>query len=143
MMMMFTSITFLVFKMSMDGNSIIQFSSMVLILHYYWPKNDPLPILGNPQVKGVVAGQLYDYATPYIWTSEMNGHFPSTRLLTSQSIFHGIKKSSVLGYTDVATVAEGPCQKYVVKYLETGVIDWTDGTVCGEQFPYFGGEIRK
>jgi hypothetical protein len=100
-------------------------------------------IIGNPQVKGVVAGQLYDYATPYIWTSEMNGHFPSTRLLTSRSIFHGIKKSSVLGYTDVATVAEGPCQKYVVKYLETGVIDWTDGTVCGEQFPYFGGEIRK
>jgi hypothetical protein len=48
-----------------------------------------------------------------------------------------------MGFTDAETPAEGPCQKYIVKYLETGVIDWTDGTVCGEQVPYFGGEIRK
>jgi hypothetical protein len=111
--------------------------------NYYWPKNVPLPILGNPLVNGIVTGQLYDPATPYIWTSQMREHFPYTSLLTSQSIFHGIETSSKLGFTDVETTAEGPCQKYVVKYLENGVIDWTDGTVCGEKFPYFDGEIRK
>jgi hypothetical protein len=73
----------------------------------------------------------------------MRDHFPFTSSLTSQFIFHSILKSSWLGFTVVDTPAEGPCQKYVVKYLETGVINWTDGTVCGEQVPYFGGEIRN
>jgi hypothetical protein len=114
-----------------------------LAANYNWPKNVPLPILGNPLVTGIITGQLYDPATPYIWTSEMRDHFPFTSSLTSQSIFHSILKSSWLGFTVVDTPAEGPCQKYVVKYLETGVINWTDGTVCGEQVPYFGGEIRN
>jgi hypothetical protein len=116
---------------------------LYLASNYYWPKNVPLPILGNPLVKGIVSGQLYDSATPYIMTSEMREHFPFTSLLTFQSIFHGIQTASTMGFTDAETPAEGPCQKYIVKYLETGVIDWTDGTVCGEQVPYFGGEIRK
>jgi hypothetical protein len=102
--------------------------------NYYWPRNVPLPIRGSPNVNGIIAGQLYDKATPYTWTSEMREHFPTTSLLTSQSIFHGLN-----------TVGNpyGPCQKYITNYLETGVIDWTDGTVCGEKFPYFSGEIRK
>jgi hypothetical protein len=114
-----------------------------LASNYYWPENVPLPICGNPLVKGIVAGQLYDSLTPYNMTSEMRAHFPFTSLLTSQSIFHGIETSSKHGFTSVDTSAEGPCQKYITKYLETGVIDWTDGTVCGEQVPYFGGDIRK
>jgi hypothetical protein len=28
----------------------------------------PLPPIGNPNLKGIVAGQQYDPATPYIWT---------------------------------------------------------------------------
>ncbi|MGK3747097.1 MAG: hypothetical protein ACI90V_013960 [Bacillariaceae sp.] len=114
-----------------------------LAYSYYLPKNVPLPILGNPLVDGIIAGQLYDSATPYIWTSQMQEHFPSTSLLTSQSIFHGLHRSTLNGFTNVDTPAEDICQKYLVKYLETGLIDWTDGTVCGEQFPYFDGEIRK
>jgi hypothetical protein len=125
-----------------DNFPLIQYA-LGLSNNYYWPKNVPLPILGNPLVNGIVTGQLYDPATPYIWTSQMREHFPYTSLLTSQSIFHGIETSSKIGFTDVETTAEGPCQKYVVQYLETGVIDWTDGTVCGEKFPYFHGAIRK
>ena len=73
----------------------------------------------------------------------MREHFPYTILLTSQSIFHGIEASSNFGFTTVEATAEGPSQKYIVKYLEIGVIDGTDGTVCSEKFPYFDGEIRK
>jgi len=35
---------------------------------YYWPNVTPLPPIGNPTLKGIVAGQLFDHATPYIWT---------------------------------------------------------------------------
>jgi hypothetical protein len=107
-----------------------------LAINYYWPKNVPLPILGSPLIEGIVAGVLYDNATPYAWSSEMRGNFPSTTLLTSQSIYHGIS-------TGANDPAYGPCQKYITKYLETGVIDLIDGTVCGQQFPYFSGKIRK
>ena len=78
---------------------------------------------GNPNVSGMISGQLYDSATPYLWTSQMREHFPSTSALTSQSINHGVN-ANVGG-------ADGPCQSYIVNYLATGVIDWTDGTVCG------------
>ena len=108
----------------------------ILSNNYYWPKNVPLPILGSPLTEGIVAGVLYDSNTPYAWTSEMRGNFPSTTLLTSQSIYHGIS-------TGANDPAYGPCQKYITKYLETGVIDLIDGTVCGQQFPYFSGKIRK
>ena len=73
----------------------------------------------------------------------MREHFPYTSLLTSQSIFHGIEASSNFGFTTIENTAEGPSQKCIVKYLEIGVIDWTDGTVCGGKFPYFDGEIYK
>ena len=35
---------------------------------YYWPNSTPLPPIGNPHLKGIIAGQLFDPATPYIWT---------------------------------------------------------------------------
>ena len=68
----------------------------------------------------MISGQLYDSATPYIWTSQMREHFPSTSALTSQNIVHGLEGGE-----------DGPCQRYIVNYLATGIIDWTDGTVCG------------
>ena len=57
-----------------------------LAANYYWPKNLPPPIRGNPPVNGIVAGQFYDTNTPYIMTSEMREHVPFTSLLISQSI---------------------------------------------------------
>jgi hypothetical protein len=111
----------------------------ILSNNYYWPKNVPLPILGSPLIEGIVAGVLYDKATPYAWSAEMRGNFPSTTLLTSQNIFHGISNDRGKG----SIGPFGPCQKYITEYLKTGLIDWTDGTVCGQQFPYFSGEIRK
>lgn len=35
---------------------------------YYWPNVTPLPPIGNPSLKGIIAGQMFDPATPYIWT---------------------------------------------------------------------------
>ena len=50
----------------------------------------------------------------------MREHFPSTSVLTSQSINHGLRGGP-----------DGLCQHYIVNYLASGDIDWTDGTVCG------------
>ena len=61
----------------------------------------------------------------------MRGQFPFTSLLTSQAINHVLR-----GGPDAA------CQKYYVNYLKTGVVDFTDGTVCGDKFSFFDGEIR-
>jgi len=114
-----------------------------LLASYYWPKSVPLPVLGNPNVKGIIAGSLYDTNTPFIWTSQMRANFPLASALTSQSIFHGLTKGVQKGVDPLNVTAQykDPCQQYVVKYLETGIIDWTTGTVCGDPFPYFSDQI--
>lgn len=90
-------------------------------------------MLGNPNVKGIIAGTLYDTNTPFIWTSQMRANFPLASALTSQSIFHGLTTGVQWGVDPLNVTAQykDPCQQYVVQYLETGIIDWTTGTVCG------------
>lgn len=91
---------------------------------YYWPNVTPLPPIGNPTLKGIIAGQLFDPATPYIWTQKMREHFKSASLLTSRSVNHGI--SSAIE----SMAADKGCYANILRYLKTGVIDFTDGTVC-------------
>jgi hypothetical protein len=95
------------------------------------PKTIPLPIRGNPEIRGIVSGQQYDSATPYAWTSSMRENFPYTSLLTSQSISHGLGG----GY-------EGPCQQYIARYFEEGYVGFNDGLVCGDPYPYFDNLVR-
>ncbi len=35
---------------------------------YYWPEATPLSPIGNSHLTGIIAGQVYDPATPYICT---------------------------------------------------------------------------
>jgi len=98
----------------------------MLLMNYYWPKNIPLPIRGSPETEGIISGQLFDSMTEYPWTQQYRGNFPYTSLLTSQSIEHGL-----------SALPQGNCQEYITKYFQTGVIDWVDGTVCGDPYPYF------
>eukprot|EP00986_Skeletonema_menzelii_P009736 scaffold4513_cov133-Skeletonema_menzelii.AAC.1 len=51
---------------------------------YYWPKSTPLSPIGNAELKGIVAGQVYDPATPYIGTQKMRQNFQNMHLLTSR-----------------------------------------------------------
>ena len=95
-----------------------------LLSNYYWPKNIPLPIRGSPGIEGIVSGQLFDSMTEYPWTQIARGNFPYTNLLTSQNIDHGLTPG-------------GECQDYIIKYLQAGVVDFVDGTVCGDPYPYF------
>ena len=91
---------------------------------YYWPKATPLPPMGNAVSQGIVAGQVYDPATPYIFTQKVRQSFPDTHLLTSRSFNHGLGRA--------ATDQKGRrCQDHVVHYLATGDIGFTDGHVCG------------
>lgn len=52
-----------------EYNSVAYGYMIELASNYYWPKDVPLPIRGNPQVTGIVTGQLYDPLTPYTWTT--------------------------------------------------------------------------
>ena len=37
-------------------------------LNYYWPNSTPLAPNGNPELTGIISGQMYDLETPYVWT---------------------------------------------------------------------------
>jgi hypothetical protein len=91
---------------------------------YYWPNITPLPPVGHPLVKGIIAGQLFDPATPYIWTQKMRDSFKSATLLTSRSVNHGITsaRESISG--------DRRCYENILRYFRNGVVDILDGTVC-------------
>ena len=77
----------------------------------------------------MVVAQLYDPNTAYTSTSQMRAHFPTMSLLTSQSIRHGVDAN------------DGPCLEYIVRYFEIGYVDFVDGTVCNDPFPFFNNEL--
>ena len=91
---------------------------------YYWPKSTPLSPMGNAKLTGIVSGQVYDPATPYIATQLMRQNFPNTRLLTSRSFNHGLSSA-----TDRKN--DKRCQAHISYYFKTGNYDFTDGYVCG------------
>lgn len=107
----------------LPANNVAQWYSST----YYWPNNTPLPPMGNPFLTGIVAGQLWDPATPYIWTQKMRKHFKSATLLTSRSVNHSIQAAR-------QTIAgDHACYANIERYLLNGVVDFTDGKVCESQ----------
>ena len=68
---------------------------------YYWPNVTPLPPIGNPDLKGIVAGQMFDPATPYIWTqvsiswpSHLIPKYNLTSQISNHSFFTIIKENA-------------------------------------------------
>jgi len=107
----------------LPANNVAQWYSST----YYWPNVTPLPPMGNPFLTGIVAGQLYDPATPYIWTQKMRKHFKSATLLTSRSVNHSIQAAR-------QTIAgDHACYANIERYLKNGYVDFTDGKVCESQ----------
>lgn len=91
---------------------------------YYWPNITPLPPIGDPLLKGIIAGQLYDPATPYLWTQKMRDQFKSATLLTSRSVNHGLSSAKE------SLSADRSCYGNVLRYFKNGKIDFEDGHVC-------------
>mmetsp|Transcript_17538 Transcript_17538/g.38236 ORF Transcript_17538/g.38236 Transcript_17538/m.38236 type:complete len:650 (+) Transcript_17538:164-2113(+) len=91
---------------------------------YYWPNITPLPPIGNPFLKGIIAGQLYDPATPYIWTQKMRDQFDSASLLTSRSVNHGLSSARE------SVSADRRCFANILRYFKNGYIDFNDGKMC-------------
>uniref|UniRef100_A0A7S2A9B8 AB hydrolase-1 domain-containing protein n=1 Tax=Trieres chinensis TaxID=1514140 RepID=A0A7S2A9B8_TRICV len=100
-------------------------------MSFYWPNARPISPAGNPFQYGIVAGVLYDYATPYLWAQEMNQVFPSTVMVTSQWITHGL----ISVQDDEGRILGNLCQEIINSYLETGIVLVADGTVCGSDIP--------
>ena len=55
----------------------------------------------------------------------MREHFKSASLLTSRSVNHGIQ-SAIESMAD----ADKRCYSHILRYLKSGTVDFTDGTVC-------------
>ena len=91
---------------------------------YQAPIITPTPPIGNSWLTGIIAGQLYDPQTAYIWSQNMRENFPSTHLLTSRSVNHGMVTAKE------TTLQNSDCQRHVSAYFTTGVINFVDGTVC-------------
>lgn len=98
--------------------------ALYLSFNFYWPNTVPLPPRGNPDIEGLIVGQLYDSLTPYTWTQQTRDSFKSATLVTSQGNFHGVFRAR----------DEGKCQDHIRRYLQTGVLP-LDGTVCESEFP--------
>lgn len=92
---------------------------------YFWPNITPLPPMGNPFLSGIIAGQLFDPATPYEHTQKMREHFKSATLLTSRSVNHGLNVAR-----DSHLTVDQRCLSNIFRYLKNGEIDFTDGKVC-------------
>ena len=100
---------------------------------YYWPSITPISPMGNPNQGGIISGQIYDPATPYIFTQRMRENFPSATLLTSRSVNHGMTKAinnSTYGWTVDADDTDPVCQSKIERYFSNGVVDFVDGHVC-------------
>lgn len=54
----------------------------------------------------------------------MRNNFKSATLLTSRSVNHGI--NAAIG----SLSSDSACYDNILRYLETGVVDFTDGKVC-------------
>jgi len=93
---------------------------------YFWPKSTPLPPMGSSIVTGIIAGQMYDYATPYIWTLKMRQNFPQAYLLTSRSANHGMNSAG----------DDKACLENIQRYFEGGHVDFVDGFVCDVRLLY-------
>jgi hypothetical protein len=39
--------------------------------YWHWPKSNPIPPVGNPFQRGIVAGVMFDPAPPYKWTQQV------------------------------------------------------------------------
>ncbi|KAL7517985.1 hypothetical protein ACHAWX_002853, partial [Stephanocyclus meneghinianus] len=91
---------------------------------YQWPKITPTPPVGNPFIGGIIAGQIYDPLTPYIWTQNIRENFPSTHLLTSRSVNHGMITAKEVSTLDPI------CQLHIAKYFTSVIVGFVDGTIC-------------
>ncbi|EJK49871.1 hypothetical protein THAOC_31214 [Thalassiosira oceanica] len=96
-----------------------------LVGGYYVPNTTPLVPMGNPLQTGIIAGQLYDYATPYLGSQLMRQNFPLASLLTSRSVNHGLDVARAAG-----NKTDPVCQGHVQRYFKTGAVDFVDGHVC-------------
>lgn len=93
----------------------------------YWPKSNPITPAGNPIQRGIVAGVMFDPATPYPWTQEMKAAFPMATLVSSQGKGHGTYSTT--------TKDDSPCLQVTQDYFTTGSVDVVDGATCRAPLP--------
>ena len=80
---------------------------------------------GNPLVKALVVGNLYDPSTGYTWSQKMHQAFPSGALLTWQGVGHTLESGD--GVNDPA--GAGACANKMYHYLLHGELP-TNGITC-------------
>lgn len=75
--------------------------------------------------KNIYSSKIVLFANLFLsFYKEMRENFPSSSLLTSRSVNHGMLMA------EETTTLDPACQKNVANYFATGVISFVDGTVC-------------
>jgi hypothetical protein len=84
--------------------------------------------MGNPNLGGIVVGNLFDPNTEYSWAQQMKAHFLNTALITTPMVDHVLSaKGGNQQYTKgVGTMV---CFSYLDHYLP-GKGQPKDGTYC-------------
>jgi len=97
----------------------------------FWPATaTPIAPIGNPYVRALVIGNLFDSSTSYEWSQRMSQAFPAGALMTWQGVGHTLPRAS-RSY-DPEGVAR--CQERVTAYLSNGTLP-LDGYVCVQRRP--------
>lgn len=91
---------------------------------FQWPvvPTPPAP-LGNPNVKALIIGNLYDPSTSYHWSQQMHAVFPNGKMMTWQGVGHGL----FAGYSDKGGKA---CLGHIFKFLSGTDDDIPNGHTC-------------
>mmetsp|Transcript_74677 Transcript_74677/g.192708 ORF Transcript_74677/g.192708 Transcript_74677/m.192708 type:complete len:621 (-) Transcript_74677:226-2088(-) len=93
----------------------------------FWPAiATPTAPIGNPDVRALVIGNLYDTATSYSWSQQMRQAFGSGALLTWQGVGHTLPSPGRDNYDPEALKK---CRSHVTNYLQYGTLP-LDGYVC-------------
>lgn len=93
---------------------------------FQWPvvPTPPAP-LGNPNVKALILGNLYDPSTSYSWSQEMHKVFPSGKMMTWQGVGHGLVIPEA--YDPKGSTS---CIKNIFKFLNGTDDDLANGHTC-------------
>ena len=83
-------------------------------------------------LEGIISGQLYDQATPYLMTNEMKKGFKSASLPMHRGWLHGMNSA----FPDPYLSQGGTwCLAHIQDYFDLGYVSFSDGAMCGAPFP--------
>lgn len=100
---------------------------------FFWPvPGTPVPPLGNPTIKALVIGNLYDPLTSYSWSQTMSAAFPAASLMTWQGAGHTLPDTPTASKWNYESIDK--CNENIVQYMNLGKLPM-NGYLCRQKHP--------